>query len=121
MSDPGRRRPMRRVGDLIPGIATSLGLDEPLQLASALHAWERVVAQVVPAAAGVTGVVELRPPRIVVSAPDALTGQELRLRSPQLLAAFAAALGGVRLLELRVVVRPSTDPAGGRGGRGRPV
>lgn len=121
MSGPSRRRPMRRIGDLIPGIATSLGLDEPLELAGSMHAWERVVAAVVPAAAGQSQVLELRPPAIVVTAPDAATGQELRLRAPELIAAYAAAPGGARVRELRVVVRPQAAPGGGPGGRGRPV
>jgi hypothetical protein len=112
---------MRRIGDLIPGIATSLGLDAPLELASAMHAWERVVASVVPPAAGQSRVLEIRPPAIVVTAPDAMTGQELRLRAPELLAVYAAAPGGARLRELRVVVRAERTPGGGTGGRGRPV
>jgi hypothetical protein len=44
-----------------------------------------------------------------VSAADPYVAQELRLRSEELLAAFATAPGGIRLLELRPVVqRPAS-------------
>jgi len=43
----------------------------------------------------------------VVSADDPITAQELRLRSSQLLTAFAGAPGGSRLLELRITIRPA--------------
>ena len=53
---------------------------------------------------GGSRLLEIRPPLLVVSADDAMLGQELRLRSSELLDAFATAPGGQRLLELRVVV-----------------
>lgn len=102
----GRRRPMRRLSDLLPGVATELGLDAELKLALAMASWERLVSERVPPAAGATALLEVRPPVLVVRADDPITGQELRLRADELLAAFATAPGGSRLLELRVVVRP---------------
>ena len=60
----------------------------------------------VPAAAGASQLLEVRPPALIVSADDAATAQELRLRSSELLEAFASAPGGQRLRELQVVVRP---------------
>jgi hypothetical protein len=59
----------------------------------------------------------------VVSASDPIVAQELRLRAEDLLAAFATAPGGLRLLELRPVVSrraqgrqaPGTGRGGGRG------
>lgn len=77
--------------------------------------WVRLVEELVPAAAGTSQVLEIRPPTLVVSAEDQAAGQELRLRSADLLAAFGSAPGGVRLRELRVVVRPS-GRTGGRPG-----
>lgn len=100
-----RRRPPRRIGDLLPGIASRLGLDEELRAARAISSWSRIVEEQVPAAAGASMLLEVRPPTLLVSADDAATGQELRLRSAELLDAFAAAPGGQRLLQLQVVVR----------------
>lgn len=110
----GRRRPMRRIGDLLPGLTGALGLSPELRAAERLIAWERVVAAVVPAAATETTLVGDAPDRVVVAVPDAALGQEIRLHAPMLLAAWAAEpLGGTRAT-LEVVVRPA-------GGRGRPV
>jgi hypothetical protein len=108
---------MRRVADVLPSVAAQLGLDAQLREAQAIASWERLVEEHVPAAAGATWLLEIRPPQLVVSAEDAITAQELRLRSEQLLAAFATAPGGSRLLELRVTVRPV--PPGGSNGRFR--
>ncbi len=115
------RRPMRRIGDLIPGLANELGLEPELKLATAMASWERVVAEQVPPAAGTSRLLEVAPPALVVSAPDPLTAQELRLRSGILLDAFAAAPGGTRLRELRIVIRSLPRPGRPSGGTGRPV
>ncbi|HKZ92652.1 MAG TPA: DciA family protein [Candidatus Limnocylindrales bacterium] len=102
---PPRKRPLQRVADLLPSLAAELGLQEELQAARAMSSWRRVVEELVPAAAGATRLIEIRPPALFVSADDAATGQELRLHSAPLLDAFAGAPGGQRLLELKVVVR----------------
>ena len=96
---------MRRVGDVLPGVATSLGLDEQLAQALAMSSWDRLVAELVPAAAGASRLLEIRPTELLVAADDPMTGQELRLNADVLLRAFATAPGGVRGRELRVVVR----------------
>ena len=101
----GRRRPVHRLGDLLPGIATQLGLDAELQAARGVASWTRIVEEQVPAATGASRLLEVRPPSLIVSADDAPTAQELRLRSSELLDAFASAPGGQRLLELQVLVR----------------
>jgi predicted nucleic acid-binding Zn ribbon protein len=108
-----RKRPARRIGELLPGIAQQLGLEQELEQARALSSWQRLVEEQVPAAAGASKLLEVRPPMLVVSADDAATGQELRLRSLELLDAFAGAPGGQRLRELRVVVQRM--PTGGSG------
>lgn len=97
---------MRRVGDLLPGLASELGLEAQLAQAQATTSWDRLVAELVPPAAGASRLLEIRPPALLVAADDALTGQELRLNADLLLRAFATAPGGRRLGELRVVVRP---------------
>ncbi len=101
---------MRRIGDLLPGLATELGLDAQLQQALAMSSWERLVAELVPPAAGASRLLEVRPRELLVSADDPMTGQELRLQAEMLLRAFATAPGGSRLRELRVVVRPPRRP-----------
>jgi hypothetical protein len=101
---------MRRVGDVLPGVATSLGLDEQLARALAMSSWDRLVAELVPAAAGASRLLEIRPAELLVAADDALTGQELRLNADLLLRAFAGAPGGVRARDLRVVVRQRRSP-----------
>ena len=116
-----RRRPLRRLSDVLPEVAVQLGLDEELRLSRAIATWERLVAELVPAAVGATTLLEVRPPALIVSAADPLVGQELRLRGDELLGAFARAPGGMRLLELRVSVRPRgrSDSPSGSGGRNR--
>ncbi len=108
-----RKRPVHRLSDLLPGLATQLGLNEELQAARAMSSWTRIVEELVPPAAGASRLLEVRPPTLIVSADDAPTGQELRLYSNDLLEAFAAAPGGQRLRELQVVVRrpPAGDSA----------
>jgi Dna[CI] antecedent, DciA len=101
----GRRRPMTRVGDLIPDAARQLGLEDELRLARAIATFEAIVAEHVPAAAGTCRVVRLAGFAIDVEADAPIVAQELRLRSSDVLAAFAGAPGGVGVRELRVHVR----------------
>jgi hypothetical protein len=109
---------MRRLGDMLPGLAAELGLEGELLLARQMAAWERLVSERVPAAAGASRLLSVQPPALVASAATPGVAQELRLRQSELLDAFAQAPGGLRLLELRVVVRPprSADQSGGRRG-----
>jgi hypothetical protein len=112
MTNP-RRRPVQRIGDLLPGLAAHLGLDDELRVARAMSSWRRVVEEQAPAAAGASRIIEIRPPALIVSADDAAAGQELRLHCAQLLDAFAGTPGGARLLELKIVVRrPPQGPSG---------
>jgi Dna[CI] antecedent, DciA len=105
MSGPRKRRPVHRLADLLPGIASQLGIDAELRAARGLSSWARIVEEQVPAAVGGSRLLEVRPPTLVVSADDAAVAQELRLHTTELLSAFASAPGGQRLLELQVVVR----------------
>jgi hypothetical protein len=110
---------MRRIGDMLPGVAAELGIEGELRLSRQMVAWERVVGERVPAAAGSSRLLSVQPPALVVSAADPRIALELRLRQAELLAAFAQAPEGLHLLELRVVVRPprgSDPPTGRRGG-----
>jgi Dna[CI] antecedent, DciA len=96
---------MRRVGDVLPGVASELGIDRELKLARQMAAWQRIVAERVPAAGGSSALLSVQPPALVVSAGSPIVAQELRLRQSELLDAFGQAPEGVRLLELRVVIR----------------
>lgn len=116
---------MRRVGDMLPGVAAELGIEDELRRARQLTAWERIVAEHVPPAAAASHLLSVQPPALVVSAASPAIAQELRLRQAALLAAFAQTPEGVRLLELRVVVRPpgisgSAGPGASGGRTGRP-
>ncbi len=100
-----RRRPMQRIGELIPDAARHLGLEEELRLSRAITTFGAIVAERVPAAAGACRLIRLDGFALVVDADAPIVAQELRLRGPELLAAFGAAPGGLRATELRIRVR----------------
>ena len=100
-----RRRPMRRIGDLIPDAARSLGLEDELRLARAMSTFEAIVAERVPAAAGACRVIRLSGFTIDVEADAPIVAQEIRLRVAELLAAFTATPGGIGIRDVRVHVR----------------
>ncbi len=97
---------MRRLSELLPEAVAALGIAGELADASHDRAWDSVVAEVVPAAAGRCQLVTAGRSELVVQAADAATAQELRLHGGPLLDAFGSHLGGERPSELRVVVRP---------------
>jgi hypothetical protein len=99
------KRPMRRVGDMLPKVAADIGIEDELRLARQMSAWQRLVEEHLPAARGTSNLIAVEPPALVVSATDGMVAQELRLRQVALLAAFARMPEGAHLLELRVVVR----------------
>ncbi len=101
---------MRRLGEVLPEVASALGIEEELRRSRRIAAWQRLVAELVPAAAGESTLLAVQPPALVVSASSPIVAQELRLRSAELLRAFAGMPEGVKLLELRVSVRRPGDP-----------
>jgi hypothetical protein len=96
---------MVRIGDLIPDAARGLGLEDELRLSRAMATFEALVAERVPAAAGACRVIRIEGFTLDVEADAPIVAQELRLRSGELLNAFAASPGGVGARELRVHVR----------------
>ena len=104
MSTP-RKRPMSRVGDLIPDAARALGLEDELRTARAISTFEALVAERIPAAAGACRVIRVEGYAIDVEADAPIVAQELRLRGSELMAAFAATPGGIGVRDLRVHVR----------------
>lgn len=105
MSNVDRRQPPKRIGEVLPDVAATLGIEGELRFARQVSAWQRIVAERVPAAAGSSSLLALQPPTLVVSATSPIVAQEIRLRQADLLDAFARAPEGQRLIELRVVVR----------------
>ena len=101
---------MVRLGDLLPDAARGLGLEDELRLSRAMATFEQLVAERVPTAAGACRVVRIDGFAVVVEADAPIVAQELRLRGPELLVAFASTPAGVGAREIRVLV--------GRGGRG---
>jgi hypothetical protein len=101
----GRRRPMTRIGELLPDAARGLGLEDELRLSRAMATFEAIVAERVPPAAGACRVIRLDGFALIVEADAPIVAQELRLRATELLAAFAASPAGIGARELRVHVR----------------
>ena len=98
---------MTRIGDLLPDAARGLGLEDELRLSRAMATFEAIVAERVPAAAGACRVIRLDGFSLVVEADAPIVAQELRLRSTELLGAFAASPAGVGARDLRINVRRS--------------
>ena len=96
---------MVRIGDLMPATARALWLEDELRLSRAIATFDAIVAERVPAAAGSCRVIQLEGFALDVEADAPIVAQELRMRSTELLSAFAAAPGGVGVHELRVHVR----------------
>lgn len=109
---------MVRIGDLLPDAARGLGLEDELRLSRAMATFEQLVAERVPAAAGACRVIRIEAFNLVVEADAPIVAQELRLRGPELLVAFAATPAGAGARELRVVVARTgshSDPRSGDG------
>jgi hypothetical protein len=96
---------MTRIGDLLPDAARGLGLEDELRLSRAMATFEALVAELVPPAAGACRVIRIDGFALIVEADAPIVAQELRLRAPELLTAFAAAPAGIGARELRVHVR----------------
>jgi predicted nucleic acid-binding Zn ribbon protein len=107
---------MERIGDLIPGTARRLGLEEELRLARAIATWTAIVEEHAPRAAGATRLIRLERDALVVEAEAPIVAQELRIRQGDLLGAFATAPGGASVGTLRIQVAR----AGGSGRGTRP-
>jgi len=96
---------MQRIGELIPETARRLGLEEELRLARAIATFQAIVEERVPAASGSCRLARIDGFALVVETDAPIVAQELRLRSGELLGAFATAPGGIRATELRVRIR----------------
>ncbi|MGA2514253.1 MAG: DUF721 domain-containing protein [Candidatus Limnocylindrales bacterium] len=99
-----RPRGMERLADLLPQAARHLGLEEQLEQAQAASAWSEVVAERVPAAVGLCRLVDLDRGVATIETDEPIVAQEVRLRSPELLAALRATVRGP-IRQLRVTTR----------------
>jgi predicted nucleic acid-binding Zn ribbon protein len=95
---------MARLGDLLPDAARQLGLEDELDLATAMTAWQRIVAERIPAAVGTCRIVALSAGVATVETDEPIVAQELRLRTPEHLAALRSALRSP-VRQLRVTAR----------------
>jgi predicted nucleic acid-binding Zn ribbon protein len=95
---------MERLGDLLSHTARQFGLEEQLEQARAASAWLDVVAERVPAAAGSCRLTELSHGVATIEADAPIVAQEIRLRSPELLAALRASTRAP-ILQLRITTR----------------
>lgn len=102
-----RKRPMVRLGELIPDAARALGLEDELRRSRAMATFEAIVAERVPSVAGACRVTHLEGFALDVEADAPIVAQELRLHQTELLAAFAASPSGLGVRQLRVHVRRS--------------
>ncbi len=102
-----RKRPMVRLGDLIPDAARALGLEEELRRSRAMATFQAIVAERLPSVTGACRVTHFEGFALDVEADAPIVAQELRLNQAELLAAFAASPGGNGVRQLRVHVRRS--------------
>jgi predicted nucleic acid-binding Zn ribbon protein len=98
-----RERGVERLGDLLPATARRLGLDEQLELSTAMRAWELIVSEHVPQAAASCRLTAFSRGVATVVADKPIVAQELRLRSVELTAALRSAVRAP-VRELRIVV-----------------
>ena len=102
---PRRRRPMSRIGDLMPVAAARLGLEGELRRARLLSTFDAIVAELAPAAHGACRALRVEGQTLVVEADAPIVGQELVLHTDALATAFRRAPGGADVRQLRVTVR----------------
>ena len=95
---------MERLGELLPKTARSLGLDNPLELATAMTAWQHIIDERVPEASGSCRLVSLGQGVAIVETDAPIVAQEVRLRSPELLAALRSGVP-IPIRQLRVTLR----------------
>jgi predicted nucleic acid-binding Zn ribbon protein len=103
--DPDKKpRGMERLADLLPSTARAYGLEEQLEQARVASAWQSMISERIPAAAGACRLVDLNQGVATIEADEPIVAQEIRLRSLELLAALrATAQTPVR--QLRVTTR----------------
>jgi predicted nucleic acid-binding Zn ribbon protein len=95
---------MEHLADLLPDAARQFGLEDQLEQAGAATAWLEIVARKVPLAAGECRLVGLSQGVATIEADEPIVAQEIRLRSPELLAALRKSVR-TPLRQLRITTR----------------
>ncbi len=103
--EPRRRRPMSRIGQLMPEAAARLGLGDELRRARLLATFDAIVAERAPAAHGACRAIRIDGDTLIAEADAPIVGQELLLHADELTTAFRTAPGGGSVRQLRVTVR----------------
>jgi len=103
--EPRRRRPMSRIGDLMPAAAAGLGLEDELRRARFVATFDAIVAELAPAAHGACRALRVEGETLLVEADAPIVGQEILLNGDSLATAFRSAPGGAPVRQVRVVVR----------------
>ncbi|HEX7491567.1 MAG TPA: DciA family protein [Candidatus Limnocylindrales bacterium] len=95
---------MERLADLLPSAARQFGLEDQLEQAGAAAAWLEIIARGVPAAKGGCRLVDLSQGVATIEADEPIIAQEIRLRSPELLAALRKSMR-TPLRQIRITTR----------------
>ena len=103
--EPRKRRPMSRIGDLMPSAAAHLGLEDELRRARLLATFDAIVAELAPAAHGACRALRVEGETLVLEADAPIVGQELVLHGDEIASAFRTAPGGALVRQVRVTVR----------------
>jgi len=103
--EPRRRRPMSRIGDLMPAAAAGLGLESELRRARFVATFDAIVAELAPAAHGACRALRVEGETLLVEADAPIVGQELLLHGPEIADAFARAPAGAPVRQVRVAIR----------------
>lgn len=103
--EPRRRRPMTRIGDLMPAAAAGLGLQDELRKARFVATFDAIVAELAPAAHGACRAVRVEGETLVVEADAPIVGQEVVLHGTELATAFTRAPAGAPVRQVRVTIR----------------
>jgi hypothetical protein len=96
---------MSRIGELMPGAAARLGLEDELRRARFLATFDAIVAELVPAAHGACRALRVEGGALVVEADAPIVGQELLLNAEAIASAFRTAPGGAPVRQVRVTIR----------------
>lgn len=96
---------MSRIGDLMPGAAARLGLEDELRRARFLSTFDTIVGELTPAAHGACRALRVEGETLVVEADAPIVGQELLLHGDELAGAFRRAPGGAPVRQVRVTIK----------------
>jgi hypothetical protein len=95
---------MERLADLLPGAARQFGLEDQLEQAAAAAAWLEIITRTVPVARGECRLIGLSQGVATIEADEPIIAQEIRLRSPELLAALRKSVR-TPLRQIRITTR----------------